>query len=70
MNETGAKESVKEKFITNQQILDAIMLIKKDVEEIKQRTGFNDKPVGIPEKRNYNTDPGPWQKKPETAITQ
>lgn len=57
----GAKES-ENKIVSNQQIMDAIMSLKRDLDVIKTMVGFNDKPIGMPEKRNHNTDPGPWQK--------
>ncbi len=71
MNSTSAKDSVNP-VVTNAQLLDAITSLRKDVEAIKVRVGFGDTPVGMPDKKNYNTDPGPWQKKPvETpAVTQ
>lgn len=66
MENDNAKESAPK--VSNAEILAAVKCLrddfrtlKKDVEEIKLRTGFKDKPVNpIPEKQNYNDDPGPF----------
>jgi hypothetical protein len=65
-----AKDGVK-KFVSNEQVYTEVMNlykrldeIGKDIELIKVRTGFRDTPLGRPERKNYNTDPGPWKKPP------
>jgi len=68
-----AKESVKK--ITLEEVAemikatqDAMESIKKDVEILKNRSGFKDRPMGIPERKNYNDDPGPWPKAQKPAA--
>lgn len=67
MNE-GTKDSAK-RYVTNEQLLDqmevltrAVKILIEDIDIIKKKVGFNDKTVSAPERRNYNTDPGPFQK--------
>lgn len=73
-----AKESgsaAKQTRLSNEQLLEkleksyeklaaSIEAIRADIEVLKVKTGSRDKPVEGPKKENYNTDPGPWQKKP------
>lgn len=68
-----AKESVKK--ISLEEVVemikatqDAFESMKKDMEIIKQRIGFKDKTVGIPARKNFNDDPGPWPKAQKPAA--
>jgi hypothetical protein len=66
-----AKESAKmesTKRVSNEQLLEKmeelitrIEIVQLDVEELKKRNGFRDKPIGMPSRQNLNTDPGPWK---------
>lgn len=66
-SDAGVKPATKQTRTSNEQILDAITAlndqigsIKKDIEELKIKTGANDKPVMPPMKKNYNNDCGPF----------
>ena len=56
--------------VSNEQILEVLNALVKDVEELKTKTGFYNQPVMPPEKKNWNTDPGPWVKSTQTAQEQ
>jgi len=51
-----------------QKIVEDVTNIKMDIELIKVKAHFQDKVVGMPEKKNYNTDPGPWVKPSSAPI--
>ena len=63
-----AKESVKKYTLDDViKILDPLVTtiaeMQKDIEAIKIKTGARDTPIGLPPKKNYNDDPGPWPQK-------
>ena len=54
--ENVAKESVKKVTLEE---------LAKRVEALEERVNLRDKPVGRPDMKNCNTDPGPWVKAPK-----
>jgi len=51
-------------------LTEALNVIQGDIADIKRRVGYRDRPLGMPDTKNYNTDPGPWTKKPAAGASQ